>query len=89
MEQLPQLVSGVLVSLLTSGTRQLVSVVGMSMGKPVLRLCVAVLSYLAALGSGAISGNEVDPVSIQVLVDTGVNFLVASGVHLFAKKVNG
>lgn len=86
MEQLPQLVSGVLVSLLTSGTRQLSGVLGVSLSKPVLRIVVAVLAYLSALASGTLNGAEVDPVSIQVLVDTGVNFLVASGVHLFVKK---
>ena len=86
MEQIILAFAPVLVSLLTSGSKKLVGLVGLALSKPVLRLLVAGLSYLAALGTGAVNGSEVDPVSIQVLSETALTFLASSGIYFFTKK---
>lgn len=50
---------------------------------------VVVLSYLAAIGESALSGNPIDPVSVQALSDTVINTLAATGTYFFGAKFAG
>jgi hypothetical protein len=55
-------------------------------GKPWVIVGVAVLSYVVAIGQSALSGNPIDPASVQVLADTLINGLAATGVYFFSRK---
>lgn len=50
-----------------------------------LRLLVAVFSFLAVVAKSAITNGEIDPASIHTLVDTIVTFFAASGIYLIGK----
>ncbi len=48
---------------------------------------VVVLSYVVAIIQAGLSGQPIDPVSIQALADTITNLIGATGVYLLSKKM--
>lgn len=57
--------------------------------KSILRVVVGVLAFLGVIGQSILTGGEVDPIAIETLAETLVNFFGATGVYfmLKAKKV--
>lgn len=51
-----------------------------------LRLVVALCSFGSVVGSAALSGQPIDPASIQTLATAILTFLGATGTYFFFKK---
>ena len=82
MENLLLALSPVLVYLLTAGLKKFVPLLA-SLNKGGLRLIVAFLSLASSLASSALSGQELNVVSVETFADTFLTFLTSQGLYFF------
>jgi len=54
----------------------------------VIRMVLALFSFLGVVASAALSGTTVDTSSIQVFAEALMTFLGATGVYFFTRKQN-
>jgi hypothetical protein len=85
MESFLSLLAPVVVSGLTQVSKYIVPAL-LKISNKWLVLIVAVLSYIVALANSVITGQPVDPVSLQTFADMLVNLLGATGLYFFTKK---
>jgi len=88
MESLLVVLSPVVVWSVTQGVKKIQTIKFLDdpVRTGVLRFSVAALSFLAAIGSSLLNGQNVDVVSIQTFSDTAVAFLGATGMHYFFSR---
>lgn len=80
--------SPLVVALLTQGIKKLPKFKSLSdtWHKPVMRFMAALVAFVSAVFGGWISGNGIDPASIQVFAEAVVGFFGASGLFFLTKK---
>lgn len=54
--------------------------------RAVMRLVVAILSFVAAIGAAALAGNEIDHSTVQSFVEAIMVFFSSSGIYFFTRK---
>lgn len=86
MEQVILALSALVINIITGGTKKLQSIKLSPAKKGLLRVIVAILSVLSAIGMAWMSDGEIDVNSIQTAVNAIVTFLVSQGLYLVAKK---
>lgn len=75
-----------LIKVITDGAKKFVSVDWTSGQRNVaLKVLVAIFSFLAVLGTAALSGAEVDAVSVSTLAETIVVFVASTGIYFWSK----
>lgn len=79
-----EIISALAVNLLTSGSKRVMPVLG-RVPKGYLRLGVAVLSFLAVLGSASLSGGEVDVLQVESFVKALEVFAISQGAYFLSK----
>ncbi len=86
MEQLTLVLAPALVALLTEGAKRLAKLELKEDNKAVLRTTVLVLSFAVAVGNSVLNGEPLDAGNLQLLSDTLINALSATGLWLLARK---
>lgn len=83
---LAALASPFVVEFLTNGVKRLQAVKYSNYRKVVLRFAAVVFAFGATLATGLADGTEIDPASIDTLVQGLMTFGAATGIYLFKKK---
>jgi len=86
MEQFALLLVPIIVTAITAGLKKIKPIVQAENKKPILRLAVVFLSFTSVTLTAWISGGDVDPASVETLVNSVFVFLSSSGIYFFAKK---
>ena len=85
MENLLLALSPIAVYFLTSGVKKIQSLSFSPRAKTYIRLVAVVLSFGAVVGNSVVSGQPVDPVSIEMFTNVVLTFLASTGVYALTK----